>query len=140
MLEARAGSGVSLAAVASTGEKVTVVPVMEVKAMVVKVMLASMALPKENDTTMVITGGQSMPKKNMVEKAMECSSPRWCMCSLSLCTWRPNLRTLEWGYRTRDLLTELGTVVGMEEEEEDMVEEDMVVVTKTLRRNGSVKS
>jgi hypothetical protein len=47
MWEARLGSGGSLAAAAaSTGEKVTVVLVMEVKAMVVKVMVESMA--KEN--------------------------------------------------------------------------------------------
>lgn len=45
MLEARLESGGSLAAVASTGEKVMVVLVLEVKAMVVKVMVESMALP-----------------------------------------------------------------------------------------------
>jgi hypothetical protein len=80
---------------------------------------------------MAITGGQSTPKKDMVEKAMECSSPRWCMCSLSLCMWRPSLRTLEWGYRTLDLLTELGTVVDMEAEV-DMEEADMVVVVTKM--------
>lgn len=53
MLEARPGSGGSLAAVASMGEKVTVVLVMEVKAMVVKVMVASMALPKEKGERLV---------------------------------------------------------------------------------------
>jgi hypothetical protein len=45
--------------------------------------------------------------------------------------WRPSLRTLEWGYRTLDLLTELGTVVDMEAEV-DMEEADMVVVVTKM--------
>lgn len=67
-----------------------------------------------------------MPRKSMAEKAMECSSRRWCMCNPSLCTWRPKLQTLEWGYRTRDLLIELGMVVAMV-----VAMEEAMVATKT---------